>query len=306
MSDTNPPKFKKGLIPLIFIIVVGLIIYYASSIEAILLVLVLCLFIVGFAMGAIVQLKAIRRMSDSPKSTIRGASQGNVELSGLINVPSDSKYLDLHAAEHKGYWKFSIRKAIAKNGQYELVTSYTSHDGHLALNDQETICWVDLSHVDYYTKKSKVTFRPSKLTQLIKKHAILKYFMVDLADAYTIQLEEEWLPSDEKVYAIGHFSSSPSSQVPDDLKTQQEISLWDKIARLTENTPEGEALKGTVTVNTLTMNRFGSSSTPVILSAFTENKIKRTLWFKFWLIVFCLLLLLSMPVLYFLERGGAI
>jgi len=306
MSDSHKSPVKKVFLGLLFIAIIGLILFNSQSLEILIFILVICLFIVAFFLGARVQLKAIRRLRDSPQSTIIGASQGNVELNGFISPPSSSPYAELQEAEKKGYWKFSIKKSTEEKGKWKDVTSFTSHKDYIALNDREAICWVDLSFVDYHTHKHGAEFACSKLSEWTKKHPILNYFKDDLADATNIRLEEEWLPSDQKVYAIGYFSSSPSSQQPDHLKKEEEIAAWVSIAHQTENTPQQEGLKGTKTVHTLTMNNFGRTSTPVILSAFTEAKLRRKIWFKFWLIVFCLILFLSIPVLIFLERNSLI
>ena len=304
MSGMSSRLGKNQLIWLAPLLIIGAIFYFAPTIQIAVAVLFLSVFIIAFSAGALVQLKSIRRMSDLPKSTVRGASQGNVELSGFVSPPTSSVYNELQVLEKKGFWKFSIQKLTDKKGHWKHVVSHTSHQEYIPLQDKDAICWVDLSLVDYYTKKNTVEFSKSRLTRLIKKHPLLQSVKSDMADAIKIRFEEEWLPSDENVYAMGYFSSSPSSRVPDHLKEAKDITKWKKIAHLAEDTPKDQELKGTVTVDTLTMSRFGNSSTPVILSAFPESRIKRNLWFKFWLIIFCVLLLASAPILFFLDSNG--
>lgn len=242
-------------------------------------------------------------MTDSPKSTIRGASQGNVELAAKIEPPEDSPYFDLQKREQKGYWKFSIKKEVDETKRWEHVNSFKSHTGFLPLYDQDTICWADLSIVDYHPLKNEVQFTATQLAEFEKKHPILSKFKSELKGAANISLEEEWLPTDKTIYSIGYFSSSPSSNPPSHLNEEEKQS-WLTIARKTEGTEEGAPLKGTVTVNTLTLNNFGVVSTPVILSVFSESQLKRKIWFKFWLIIFSILILLTLPVLFLLEHNG--
>ncbi len=297
ISSKRPINHLIWIIPLL---IIGAIVYFSPNLPTAGLMTFLLVFILAFVAGADSQLKALRKMKDTPQSTIRGASQGAVELSGYIQ-PNQKSALSNGKTE-KAFWKYTVSKQAGAKDKWKRVTSKTSHSDYILLEDAGTQCWLDLNYVDYYTRQKKLEFKPEELSKHIDSYPFLADYKDVLANASLISIEEEWLPADKKVYAIGHFSSSPSNKPPEYLKKEEEAAWYD-IARSTEGIAENETLKGTAMVNTLIWNQSGNTGTPLIISAFSEKALRRKIWFKFCLIIFSILILLAIPVIYFIEHA---
>lgn len=175
----------------------------------------------------------------------------------------------------------------------------------MPLYEHDAVCYADLDYVDFHPKTHKVTFKGSELPKFEKKFPVLTAFQRELKDVETITFEQEWLPLDTKVFGIGYFSSSPSNLPPKELNGRQQ-KAWLKVARKAEGIVEEASLKGTMMINTLTMSRFGATATPVILSVYSEKRLKSKVWFKFWLCIFLIILFLAIPVFYLLDQNNLI
>ncbi len=301
---SKPTKLDTKLITVILIIIAFIIAVFVltPSRGVAIVLLILSVFIFGLILGAQSNLQIIRRMTDSPKSTIRGAAQGNVELVVTLKAPEDSPYREIQEKEQKGYWCFSIRKTTRYIKTSELIHEFKSHQDYLPLYEHDTVCYADLDFVEFHPKTHKVMFKGSELPKYEKKFPVLTAFQQELNDAETITFEQEWLPLETKIFGIGYFSSSPSNLPPNELNRRRK-EAWLKIAMKAEGIVEEALLKGTMMINTLTMSKFGTAATPVILSIFSERRLKNKVWFKFWMCIFLLMLFLSVPVLYILDQN---
>lgn len=285
---TINPKYL--IIP---ILIIGAIFYFAPSNQTAGFIIILFLFVIGFGVGAKSHLTTLRQMRDTPKSTIRGASQGAVEISGYVQ--SDKIEND------KAYLNYKLKKQTIESKTWELVASFKSHGDYLLLEDKGARCWIDLNSVDFYGNTKRVEIQASEIPTFLKSHPYLSEHKEALSDASMISLEEESLPSKGKVYAVGDFSSNPSNKPPNYLKKEEETA-WNRIASEAEGVEIGEPLKGIAMVNTLIWSNQGNISTPVILSVHSESALKRKIWFKFWLIIFCLLVFLAIPTILVLQN----
>lgn len=298
MSESQPKSSSNHLIWIIPLLIIGAIFYFSPDLPTGGLLTFLLVFILAFVAGADSQLKALRKLKDTPQSTIRGASQGAVELSGYIqpqseNQPSDTK-------NSKAFWKYTLTKQAGKKGNWQNINSKTSHSSYMLIEDAGAQCWLDLSYADFYTHKKKLTFKPEEISKHLDSYPFLDEYKGELNDATLISIEEEWLPIDKEIYAIGHFLSSPSNKPPEYLKKEDE-EAWLSIARKTEGIEENGILKGSAMVNTMVRNHSGNIATPLIISVHSENVLKRKIRFKFWVIVFCIILLSILPVLILMK-----
>lgn len=296
LSSKRPVNHLIWIIPLL---IIGAIVYFSPDLPTAGLMIFFLVFILAFIAGADSQLKALRKMKDTPKSTIKGASQGAVELSGYIqpnlkNPLSDGK-------TEKAFWKYTVSKQAGVKEKWHTVASRTSHSDYILMEDAGAQCWLNLSFADYYTHKKKLAFKPEELSGYTESYPFLNEYKTELAGATSISIEEEWLPGDKKVFAIGNFVSSPSNKPPEYLKKEEE-EAWLQIARKTEGIDLSQTLKGTAMVNTLIWNHSGNTATPIIISAYSERVLKRKIWFKFWLIIFSIIILSAIPVLILINK----
>ena len=176
----------------------------------------------GF-IGTFYFFQRLRLIEDTPKSLVRSAAQGYVELQGSCKLMPGEPIIAPLTRQPCVWWSYRVEEHVGsgKNAHWQTVRSEKS--GELFLLEDETgQCVVDPEHADVYPSATQSWYGSSEMPE---GGPLMGGYALGIGARY--RYVEQRMQADDPLYALGFFhTQGPESEGDINEEVRQLLAKW--------------------------------------------------------------------------------